>query len=169
MINNLIKNTPWLEYVLGIIVYFILISNQQFSLGIVWLIFVLYGWTIISILVQSYSLQSFIYALCGFGIIIAITLFFMNGVQEVPFPKGAVQFKLDGIAQSLVVFFIFTVPLIVYQQQTKENAQEESSVMIEKKPDIEKTQENNNLEDNNNSEWEEATTEDLESGRFEPI
>ena len=98
-----------MKYIKGIIVYFILISNQQFSLGIVWLIFVLYGWTIISILVQSYSLQSFIYALCGFGIIIAITLFFMNGVEEVPFPKGAVLFKLDGIAQALVVFFIFTI------------------------------------------------------------
>ena len=168
MINNLIKNTPWLTYLLGIIVYFILISNQQFSLGIVWLIFVLYGWTIISILVQSYSLQSFIYALCGFGIIIATTLFFMNGVEEVPFPKGAVQFKLDGIAQSLVVFFIFTVPLIVYQQQTTENAPEEPSEMIEK-PHIEKPPENNELEDNDNSEWEEATAEDLESGRFEPI
>jgi len=163
MINNLIKNTHWLEYVLGIIVYFILISNQQFSLGIVWLIFVLYGWTIISILVQSYSLQSFIYALCGFGIIIAITLFFMNGVEEVPFPKGAIQFKLDGIAQSLVVFFIFTAPLIVYQQQTKDNATAGPSVMIEKTP------ENNELEDNDNSEWEEATAEDLESGRFEAI
>ena len=168
MINNLIKNTHWLEYVLGIIVYFILISNQQFSLGIVWLIFVLYGWTIISILVQSYSLQSFIYALCGFGIIIAITLFFMNGVEEVPFPKGAIQFKLDGIAQSLVVFFIFTAPLIVYQQQTKDNALEEPSAMIEK-PHIEKISENNELEDNDNSEWEEATAEDLESGRFEVI
>ena len=168
MINNLIKNTHWLEYVLGIIVYFILISNQQFSLGIVWLIFVLHGWTIISILVQSYSLQSFIYALCGFGIIIATTLFFMNGVEEVPFPKGAVQFKLDGIAQSLVVFFIFTVPLIVYQQHTKNNAPAASSVMIEK-THIEKTPENNELEDNDNSEWEEATAEDLESGRFEAI
>ena len=168
MINNLIKSTPWLEYVLGIIVYFILISNQQFSLGIVWLIFVLYGWTIISILVQNYSLQSFIYALCGFGIIVAITLFFMNGVEEVPFPKGAVQFKLDGIAQSLVVFFIFTVPLIVYQQQTKDSSLAAPSVMIEK-PYIEKTPENNELEDNDNSEWEEATAEDLESGRFEAI
>ena len=168
MINNLIKNTHWLEYVLGIIVYFILISNQQFSLGIVWLIFVLYGWTIISILVQSYSLQSFIYALCGFGIIIAITVFFMNGVEEVPFPKGAIQFKLDGIAQSLVVFFIFTVPLIVYQQKTKDSPPVTPSARIEK-PRIEKISENNELEDNDNSEWEEATAEDLDSGRFEAI
>ena len=168
MINNLIKNTPWLEYLLGIIVYFILISNQQFSLGIVWLIFVLYGWTIISILVQNYSLQSFIYALCGFGIIIATTLFFMNGVEEVPFPRGAVQFKLDGIAQSLVVFFVFTVPLIVYQQQTQDKAPEEPLVVIEK-PRIERTQKNNELEKNDDNEWEEATIEDLESGQFESI
>jgi len=168
MINNLIKNTHWLEYLLGIIVYFIFLSNQQFSLGIVWLIFVLYGWTVISILVQSYSLQSFIYALCGFGIIVAITLFFMNGVEEVPFPKGAIQFKLDGIAQSLVVFFIFTVPLIVYQQQTKDNAPVTPLAKIEKGR-IEKISENKKLENNDNSEWEEATIEDLESGRFETI
>ena len=92
----------------------------------------------------------------------------MNGVEEVPFPKGAIQFKLDGIAQSLVVFFIFTVPLIIYQQQTKDSSPITPSARIEK-PRIEKTSENNELENNDNGEWEEATIEDLESGRFESI
>ena len=168
MINNLIKNTPWLTYVLGIIVYFIFVLNQQFSLSIVWLIFILYGWTIISILVQSYSLQSFIYALCGFGIIIAITLFFMNGVEEVPFPKGAVQFKLDGIAQALVVFFIFTIPLIIYQQKNQNQTPSQPSTKIEETY-MESTQDTNELATKEDNEWEEATIEDLESGEFETI
>ena len=110
MLLNLRNNLHWVSLILGILIYPYIVDTSL-ALGIVWLIFVLYGWTIISILVQSYSLQSFIYALCGFGIIIAITLFFMNGVEEIPFPKGAIQFKLDGIAQSLVVFFIFTATL----------------------------------------------------------
>ena len=72
MINNLIKNLHWIEYCLGLVVYFIFIFNEQFSLGIIWLIFILYAWTITSLIIKQYSLQSFIYALSFLGIIVSL-------------------------------------------------------------------------------------------------
>ena len=74
------------------------------SLGIIWLIFILYAWTITTFLIKEYTLQSFLYTLSSMGIIVALTIFFMHGVEEVILSKGAIQFKLDGIAQSLIMF-----------------------------------------------------------------
>ena len=167
MRNNLIKNIHWIEYGLGLLVYFIFISNQQFSLGIIWLIFILYTWTITSFIIKQYSLESFIYALSFFGIVVSLTIFFMNGIEEVPFPKGAIQFKLDGIAQSLLIFFIFTIPLIIFNKPKKTHSiseRVETNINLDPfHPII------NESIDNNNEEWEEATIEDIESGKYEPI
>ena len=165
MINNLIKNLHWIEYCLGLVVYFIFIFNEQFSLGIIWLIFILYSWTITSLIIKQYSLQTFIYALSFLGIIVSLTIFFMNGVEEVPFPKGAIKFKLEGITQSLIIFFIFTLPLIVFNQKP-DNKTEVSAINVESfSPTPASPTSDNQTED----EWEEATQEDLESGRFEPV
>lgn len=173
MLNNLIKNIHWLEYVIGIFVYFLFISNYQLSLGIIWLIFILYAWTITSFLIQEYTLQSFLYTLSSMGIIVALTIFFMHGVEEVPFPKGAIQFKLDGIAQSLIIFFIFTIPLIIINHKSEQTAFSDSSEFSSptlppvKKEEISPSSEI--ITERSGEEWEEATIEDLESGNFEPI
>jgi len=91
----------------------------------------------------------------------------MNGIEEVPFPKGAIQFKLDGIAQSLLIFFIFTIPLIIFNKPKKTHSiseRVETNINLDPfHPII------NESIDNNNEEWEEATIEDIESGKYEPI
>ena len=172
MLNNLIKNIHWLEYVIGIFVYFLFISNYQLSLGVIWLIFILYAWTITAFLIKEYTLQSFLYALSSMGIIVALTIFFMHGVEEVPFPKGAIQFKLDGIAQSLIIFFIFTIPLIIINHKSEQTIFSNSSLFSPSTASSVTSQETNPskiITENSEEEWEEATIEDLESGNFEPI
>jgi len=172
MLNNLIKNIHWLEYVIGIFVYFLFISNYQLSLGVIWLIFILYAWTITAFLIKQYTLQSFVYAMSLLGIIVALTIFFMHGVEEVPFPKGAIQFRLDGIAQSLIIFFIFTIPLIIINHNSEEITLSDSNVFDQPIKHPVQSLETNITENTTHSpqeEWEEATIEDLESGNFEPI
>ena len=173
MINNLIKNIHWLEYALGLIVYFVFISNQQLSMGVIWLVFILYIWIITAFIIKQYSLQSFIYALSFLGIVISLTIFFMNGIEQVPFPRGAIQFKLDGIAQAIIIFFIFTLPLLLFNKQSETTAafvKEGKDKSLLRRPPTnpisEKTQNSKIFED---EEWEEATIEDVESGKFETI
>ena len=162
MQNNFLQILPWAKYLLGLGVYFVFISQQQLSVAIIWFVFVVYGWTILSILFKTYKLQDFVYVVCFSGIVVAITLFFMNGVEEVPFPKGAVQFKADGIAQSLLLFFIFTLPLILYSQKnvsiSKNSAMSQISI---------KSNDSKPSEQTNENEWEEATQDDLDSGKYE--
>tara|TARA_Y100000590_G_scaffold402969_1_gene489166 strand:- start:220 stop:723 length:504 start_codon:yes stop_codon:yes gene_type:complete len=162
MQNNFLQILPWAKYLLGLGVYFVFISQQQLSMAIIWFVFVVYGWTILSIIFKTYKLQDFVYIVCFSGIVVAITLFFMNGVEEVPFPKGAVQFKADGIAQSLLLFFIFTLPLIIYSQKNLSTLEsnEHSHITIN-------TDDLKSSEKFHNDQWEEATQDDLDSGKYE--
>ena len=106
------------------------------------------------------------------GIIVALTIFFMHGVEEVPFPKGAIQFKLDGIAESLIIFFIFTIPLIIINHKSEQTVFSDSTEFSSptlppvKKEEISPSE---IITESSREEWEEATIEDLESGNFEPV
>ena len=166
------KNIHWIEYALGLIVYFIFISNEQFSLGIIWLIFILYTWTITAFIIKQYSLYSFICALSFLGVVVSLTIFFTSGIEQVPFPRGAVQFKLDGIAQALIIFFIFTLPLLLFNKQTNFNLYSSADQISESKtPELTKSPSVDllNTPTLKDQEWEEATIEDIESGKFESI
>ena len=165
MQNNFIQILPWAKYLLGLIIYFILVSNQQLSMAIIWLLFVVYGWTIVSILIKTYNLQTFVYVLCCSGIIVSVSLFFMQGVEQLPFPEGAIQFKSDGIARALVLFFVFTMPLIIGSQKT---VTENYNINPNKKPQQAKQNPpKRKIPQKNN--WEEASLEDIESGKYEPV
>ena len=102
--------------------------------------------------------------MCSIGILIAISIFFIHGIEEVPLPVGAIIFKAEGIAQSLLVFFVFTVPLIIYKHQ---NTIFESSYNQNKQESNSKSDSVKFTEPTTNEEWEEATIEDLQSGDFE--
>ena len=163
MLLNLRNNLHWVLFIIGITIYPIIINRAPLSLGIVWLIFILYLWLTLAILFKQYDFQHFLYSLCSIGIIISISLFFLYGIEEVPFPQGAILFKLEGIAPSLLLFFIFTVPLILYHHVAPSNLSE----LIKPKASHPTTMPKENKETINDENWEEATIEDLESGLYE--
>ena len=79
MQNNFLQILPWAKYLLGLGVYFVFISQQQLSMAIIWFVFVVYGWTILSVIFKTYKLQDFVY------ILVAIT---SNTSSIVPIPPG---------------------------------------------------------------------------------
>ena len=83
---------------------------------------------------------------------LAISFFFLKGVEELPYPEGALIFHVDGIAKAFFLFFICTIPLILLKSKgatrTPQQAKQET-----KKPSM----------------WEEATPEDIQSGNYEPL
>ena len=143
-----------------------IIFDANISLGTVWLIFVIYTWLIISMIQQQFTLQEFLYVLCITGTIVSTSMFIIQGIEELAFPKGAIMFHLDGLVQALSVFSLFTVPLIIYNysnaQRKPQQKPKQPSLVSEQAPQLEKTS-------YNEEKWEEATIEDLESGTFEII
>ena len=163
MLLNLRNNLHWVIFIIGITIYPFIINRASLSLGVVWLIFILYLWLTLAILFKQYSFQQFLHSLCSIGIVISISLFFLYGIEEVPFPRGAILFKLEGIAPSLLLFFIFTVPLILYHHEVPSFV----SGLMKPKLSQPTNKPNKSKETINDESWEEATIEDLESGLYE--
>ena len=109
---------------------------------------------------EQYNLQSLINVICTAGIVIAVTLFFTIGVEEVPYPEGALMFHTRGIAQALILFFISSIPmLLLNKKQTNYN--------LSLFNNAQKKYHNKPKHDSEN--WEEASLDDINSGKYEAI
>ena len=168
MTINLKNNLHWLLYSAGLLVYLVLLTQSTLALSIIWLIFILYIWLVVSIVLQQYFFKSFLYVCCASGILVAISIFFINGIEELAFPQGAVLFKIEGIAQAVVLFFVFSVPLLIYNSDKNSWFFTEAlnQTQKDKATSVKPTQQSIAID---SEEWEEATIEELESGTYEPI
>ena len=163
MIITLKNNLHWIIFALGLIFYSILLSNAMLSWSIVWVLFIIYAWLIISIVFQRFAFKHFLYLLCFSGIWVSFTWLFIKGIEEVPLPRGAFLFKVEGVAPSIILFMLFTIPLIIYHFATDPKTPQKT-VPPPKPKETQDTTENKR-----ENPWEEATREDLESGEFEAI
>ncbi len=165
MLINLKNNFHWFLYSAGLCVYFMMLAQTTLTLSVIWLLFVLYAWLIISILTNQYSFKCFLYVFCCSGIIVSLSLFFSYGIEQLPLPVGAILFKEEGILPAIFLFFIFSIPLLVYNRNDL-NWNIETQPLIKKQNQINQESTTNHMMAS--EEWEEATLEDLESGSYEP-
>ena len=161
MINNFKQSIPSFFLVLGYLVYFIMLFKTSFAMSAIWMMILIYLWLATSLYLNIYSPNSFIKILSGSGVLVALSMFFLNGVEEVPFPEGAVVFHTEGIAQALFLLFLCIVPAVL--KLVPENT------IIMKSPVDNKSKSSEAKGNNQSDDWEEATIEDLESGNFENI
>ena len=161
MLHKLKENLPVIEILLGLSIFTVFIFQNSLTSAILSLIFFIYLWLFTSIMVGKYRLKNFIHLISFSGILVSISLFFILGVEELPYPENAIIFHTEGITKSLFIFFVSTVPLIVINR-AKGLPQERTLSQSQKS-------ESSNLEVYDNEKWEEADMEDLESGNFEVI
>lgn len=161
MINNFKQSIPSFFLVLGYLVYFIMLFKTSFAMSVIWMMVIIYLWLATSLYLNIYSPNSFIKILSGSGVLVALSMFFLNGVEEVPFPEGAVVFHAEGIAQALFLLFLCIVLAVL--KLVPENT------VIMKSPVDNKSKSSEAKGNNQSDDWEEATIEDLESGNFENI
>ena len=161
MINNFKQSIPSFFLVLGYLVYFILLFKTSFSISVIWMMILIYLWLSTSFYFNIYNSNSFIKILSGSGIFVALSMFFLNGVEEVPFPEGAVVFHAEGIAQALFLLFLCSIPIVL-------KLIPENTIILNNSIDTKSN--SRDIKGKNQSEdWEEATIEDLESGEFETL
>tara|TARA_B100000902_G_scaffold37737_1_gene45049 strand:- start:370 stop:855 length:486 start_codon:yes stop_codon:yes gene_type:complete len=161
MINNFKQSIPSFFLVLGYLVYFILLFKTSFSISVIWMMILIYLWLSTSLYFNIYNSNSFIKILSGSGIFVALSMFFLNGVEEVPFPEGAVIFHAEGIAQALFLLFLCSIPIVL-------KLIPENTIILNNSIDTKSN--SRDIKGKNQSEdWEEATIEDLESGEFETL
>ena len=163
MINNFKQSIPSVFLVLGYLVYLILLFKTSFSMSVIWMMLLVYLWLSTSLYLNIYNSNSFIKILSSSGILVALSMFFVNGVEEVPFPEGAIVFHPDGIAQALFLLFLCSIPIVL-------RVIPENTAILKSSTEITSNSNLSNIKQENQSEdWEEATIEDLESGDFETL
>lgn len=155
MFDNLKQNIPIIQVFISYLLYIALLVYSTFPIAILWLILNIYMWLILSTSLNTYNINSFVYILCAAGIVVSVSLFFIQGVEELAFPEGALMFNIDNIMKASLLFFLSTVPLILLCFDKKQTAGGE-------KTNKDRQKENEEL-------WEEATPEDLRSGDYEVL
>ena len=155
MFDKLKHNILTIELIVGYLVYIFLIIQSTLIVSTIWIMFVVYTWLLSALLLNKYKFNSFLYIICSSGIILSISLFLTQGIEEIPYPEGALIFHIEGIAKSLFIFFVCSVPLLLFQKK--------KPISTIKKLGTEKK------ETSGKKLWEEATPEDLQSGNYEPL
>ena len=151
MFDNIKNNTPPIIIALGFLVYICLIVSTSLAAASIWALFTIYLWLISSLYLKQYNFNTFLYILCFSGITLSVSFFFLQGVEELPYPEGALMFHVEGIAKAVFLFFICTVPVILLKIKNTE-------------PNKNFSQQKENIEM-----WEKASEKDLQSGNYEPL
>jgi hypothetical protein len=151
MFDNIKNNIPPIIIALGFLVYICLIVSTSLAAASIWALFTIYLWLISSLYLKQYNFNTFLYILCFSGITLSVSFFFLQGVEELPYPEGALMFHVEGIAKAAFLFFICTVPVILLKTKNTE-------------PNKNFSQQKENIEI-----WEKASEKDLQSGNYEPL
>ena len=142
----------------GLAIYILLTTANNLSNAIIWTIFVLYVWVFLSLYLGKFNFQKLLKICCYVGILFSITFFITFGLEEIPYPEGALLFHSKPIAISLLIFFISSLPLIYKIADNQDSVED-------KKTNTVFNQEQQSVKEK----CEEATLDDLESGNYEPI
>jgi len=160
MLHKLKENLPVIEILLGFCIFTAFIFQNNLTAAVISLIFFIYIWLFTSIILNQYKLKHFISIIAYSGIAVSISLFFILGVEELPYPENAIIFHSEGIVKSLFIFFVSTIPLIIMNRANNTAV----SNQVPNQPISKESQ--SSFDD---EKWEEASMDDLESGNFEPI
>tara|TARA_B100000700_G_scaffold316285_1_gene405573 strand:+ start:1037 stop:1531 length:495 start_codon:yes stop_codon:yes gene_type:complete len=118
-------------------------------------------WVAFNIHFDMFNKIAFAKILCGAGLLLSVSVLFLFGIEEVPFPEGALLFHGYGIALSLLGILLSIMPILFISDLEVINgtpSSQSSEVFISSstKP-----------VDDINDDWEIATEEDAQSDEFE--
>ena len=116
MNQNLKKIASGLILIIGLILFFSSLLNNNLNLALVYLTSTLIFWVLYGLLLDDFDVHIFAWVISATGFLLAISIFFIYGVEEVPHPVGAIVFHAGGIAGALGMGLFSLFPfLIMYQ------------------------------------------------------
>jgi len=145
---------------IGLILFFSSLVDNNLNLALVSLTSALILWVIYGLLLDVFDVRIFAWVISLSGFLLALSVFFVFGIEEIPHPIGAIVFHTGGIAGSLGIGFFSLFPLLIIHQLNSQNIFTKPGVLMNEDsfPAIP------NLE---SDDWELATEEEKQSGEFE--
>ena len=157
---DLKKIAGGLILIIGLILFFSSLIDNNLNLALVSLTSALILWVIYGLLLDVFDVRIFAWVISLSGFLLALSVFFVFGVEEMPHPIGAIVFHTGGIAGSLGIGFFSLFPLLIIHQLNSQNISTKPGVLMNKDgfhaiPNLE------------SDDWELATQEERLSGEFE--
>ena len=157
---DLKKMVGGLILIIGLILFFSALVDNNLNLALVSLTSALILWVIYGLLLDIFDVRIFAWVISLSGFLLALSVFFVFGVEEMPHPIGAIVFHTGGIAGSLGIGFFSLFPLLIIHQLNSQN--------ISTKPDVLMNEDGFSAIPNLESDdWELATEEEKQSEEFE--
>ena len=157
---DLKKITGGMILFVGLILFFLSLANNNFNLALVALTSTLIFWVIYGLFFDAFDVRIFAFVISSAGFLLALSVFFLYGVEEVPHPIGAIVFHAGGIAGSLGIGLFSLFPLLILRQINSEKPPKSPGI----KPDSEELDAEPELF---SDDYEMANDDDLQSGDWE--
>ncbi len=157
---DLKKIVGGLILVIGVFAFIISIFNNNLNFALIYLTTTLIFWVLYGLFLDLFDVKIFAGIISGSGFLVAISVLFLFGIEEVPYPVGAILFHSIGFAGALGIGFFSLFPILTLYQMDIAKKQQKIKVgqkFPEKKPEPKIFSE----------EWEMATEDDLQSGEFD--
>jgi len=145
---------------IGLILFFFSLTHNNLNLALISLTSALIFWVIYGLLFDAFDVKIFAWVISLAGFLLALSVFFLYGIEEMPHPIGAIVFHAGGIAGALGISLFSLFPLLIMHQFNSENTSSKSDVLM----DADSALPVPKLE---SDDWEFATEEEWQSGEFE--
>ena len=145
---------------IGIGSFILSISNNNLNIALIYLTAALIFWVLYGLLLDAFDVRIFAGVISVSGFLVAISVLFMFGIEEVPFPVGAIIFHSEGFAGAMGIGLFSLFPLLILHQMGTTNTKGKLAVvhdLPEKETEPEIISEK----------WEMASDDDVQSGEFE--
>ena len=144
----------------GLILFFLSLANNNLNLALVALTSTLIFWVVYGLLLDAFDVRIFAFVISSAGFLLALSVFFLYGVEEVPHPIGAIVFHAGGIAGSLGIGLFSLFPLLILRQINSDKLPKSPEI----KPDLDELDTEPELF---SDDYEMANDDDLQSGDWE--
>ena len=144
----------------GLILFFSSLVDNNLNLALVSLTSALILWVIYGLLLDVFDVRIFAWVISLSGFLLALSVFFVFGIEEIPHPIGAIVFHTGGIAGSLGIGLFSLFPLLIIHQLNSQNIYAKHGVLMNKDGSP-------NTFNLKSDDWELASEEELTSGGFE--
>ena len=139
----------------GVLFYIYELLQNDFITALITALITVILWTAINLVNDSFSIEPFVKLISYTGLILAVSIFFFFGVEEISYPAGSFVFHAEGIAKALGLGFVSIIPMILFNFDPAPKP-------VHISPEI---PDEPIVEDDN---WEIASEADVLSGEFEP-
>ena len=106
------KTISWVILAGGLFLYLWNITENEFVYATIFMASSILLWMFIGFTSDSFDNKQFSQVLSGSGFLLAISVFFLYGLEEIPYPSGAIIFHSDGIAKALGLGIAASLPLL---------------------------------------------------------